>query len=420
MRWWIVAAVGTGALFGAASAVAQPIRPALADPVNTGSLGPASLKLEAQPASASFDAFVAGLWPAAKARGVSRKTFDQAFAGVTPDGKIIELTRKQSEFVKPIWSYLDGAVSDARLARGRDVAAQYASTLAAIERRYGVERSVVLGVWGMETNFGSFTGGKDVIRSLATLAHIRYRGTFFRDELITALVILQQGHVARADMKGSWAGAMGQTQFMPSSFTKWAVDQDGDGHKDIWTSIPDALASTANYLKKHGWKHGLPWAMEVRLPRRFDFRTHTSSFAHWASLGAQSADGRRLPQHGEASLFMPAGARGPVFLVTSNFKAIKAYNSSDAYALGVGHLGDRVTGGAPIAAAWPTNDPQLDHGQRRELQSRLAALGFSIGEPDGRIGTKTRDALRSFQQRRGLTPDGYPTLAMLEALRTYR
>ncbi|PSC07071.1 lytic murein transglycosylase [Alsobacter soli] len=399
------------------AALAQPRRQAMAEPTVTGSISPTAV-VEARPAS--FEAFVAGLWPAARARGVSRATFDRAFAGVTPDPKIIELTHRQSEFVKPIWAYLDGAVSEARVARGREMAARYDRTLAAIERKYGVERSVVLGVWGMETNYGSFTGGKDVIRSLATLASIRYRGAFFRDELLTALVILQQGHVSRADMKGSWAGAMGQTQFMPSSFMKYAVDGDGDGRKDIWTSVPDALASTANYLKKHGWKHGLPWAVEVRLPHRFDYRTRSAALPHWAALGLRRADGRALPHGGEASLFMPAGARGPVFLVTANFKAIKAYNSSDSYALGVGHLGERVTGGSRIVAAWPTDEPQLDHGQRRELQARLASFGYAVGEPDGRIGTKTRDALRDFQQRRGLVPDGHPSLAMLEALRGRR
>jgi membrane-bound lytic murein transglycosylase B len=408
--------------------LAGPARVATSEPATTGSLGSggapgsagAALSGEREASPASFTAFVAGLWPAARARGVSRATFEAAFAGVTSDPKIVELTGKQSEFVKPIWSYLDGAVSEARVARGRAAATEHAATLAAIERRYGVERSVVLGVWGMETNYGSFTGGKDVIRSLATLAHLRYRGGFFRDELLTALVILQQGHVARADMKGSWAGAMGQTQFMPSSFRKWAVDQDGDGHKDIWTSVPDALASTANYLKSHGWRRGLPWAVEVRLPPRFDYKTRKAAFPRWAALGARRADGKAMPHDGEATLFQPAGAHGPAFLVTANFSAIKAYNSSDAYALGVGLLGDRIGGAAGVQAAWPVNEPQLDHAQRREVQRRLASMGFHIGDADGRIGTRTRDALRAFQERRGLVPDGHPSVGALQALRAAR
>jgi lytic murein transglycosylase len=365
----------------------------------------------------SFQSFVASLWPAAHARGVSRPVFEAAFAGVTPDPKVIELTRKQSEFVRPIWTYVDNAVGQARVARGQAVAAEYASVLADVERRYGVDRAVVLGVWGMETNFGSFTGGMDVIRSLATLAHIGYRGDFFRGELLTALVILQQGHVARADMRGSWAGAMGQTQFMPSSFMTYAVDYDGDGHKDIWTSVPDALASTANYLRAHGWQHGLPWGFEVAVPDGFDYRTRKASLAHWAALRLQRMDGKALPRSGEASLFLPAGARGPAFLVTVNFLAIKAYNSSDAYALGVGHLGDRVYGGPGIQSAWPKDDPQLDPDQRKEMQRRLAAMGYDIGEADGKIGTKTREAVRDFQERRGLLPDGHPTPEVLSALR---
>ena len=370
--------------------------------------------------SGSFSSFVQGLWPAAQARGVSRATFDAAFAGVTPDPKVAALTRKQSEFVRPIWGYLDGAVTSGRIAQGQAMAQAHAATLAAIESRFGVDRSVILGVWGMETNFGSFTGGMDVIRSLATLAHLRYRNDFFRDELLTALVILQQGHVSREAMRGSWAGAMGQTQFMPSSFMKWAVDWDGDGHKDIWTSVPDALASTANYLRQHGWKGGLPWAVEVVIPDGFDYRMRRGDLSGFAGRGVRRADGKPMPRGGEALLFLPAGARGPAFLVTDNYAAIKAYNSSDAYALGVGHLGDRIYGGAPIQGDWPRSDPQLDHKQRVDLQKRLAALGYEVGEPDGKIGTKTRDAVRDFQEKRGLVPDGHPTPAVLQALRAPR
>ncbi|MCP8939746.1 lytic murein transglycosylase [Alsobacter sp. SYSU M60028] len=392
-------------------------------PLTTASISPAmnaraATALPAEEAQrGSFRAFVEGVWPAAQARGVSRDTFDLAFAGVAPDPKIAELTHRQSEFVKPIWEYLNGAVTSARVARGQDVAREYAATLDAVERRYGVDRAAVLGIWGMETNFGTFTGGKDVIRSLATLAHLNYRGDFFRNELVTALVILQQGHVAREDMKGSWAGAMGQTQFMPSSFMSYAVDGDGDGRKDIWSSVPDALASTANYLRQKGWTPGLPWAVEVALPANFDWRTRAGSFSTWASLGVRRADGEAMPRGGEATLFLPAGASGPAFLVTSNFNVIKSYNSSDAYAMGVGHLGDRIYGGASIQAAWPVNQRQLDREQRVDLQRHLARLGYDLGEPDGKLGSKTREAVRDYQERRGLVPDGHPTLALLESLR---
>ena len=365
-----------------------------------------------------FAGYIERIWPLARARGVSRATFDMAFKGMTPDTEVIALTKKQSEFVKPIWDYLASATSAARIERGTRILSENESTIAAVEARYGVDRSVILGVWGMETNFGSYTGGKDVIRSLATLASIGYRGTYFRDELINALRILEEQHVKRADFKGSWAGAMGQTQFMPSSFWRFAVDFDGDGHKDIWKSVPDALASTANYLKENGWRAGQPWGFEVSLPKGFDYRLHDASFSEWSSYGVRRADGGALPQDGQASLFYPAGADGPVFLVTSNFGVIKRYNASDAYALGVASLGDLLNGGARIRASWPTEDPLLALAQRIELQRALTRLGYDVGDPDGRIGSRTRAAIRDFQQRAGLRPDGYPNRRVLEALQT--
>ena len=364
-----------------------------------------------------FSAFIERLWPQARARGVSRATFDVAFRGITPDAEVITLTKKQSEFVKPIWDYLATATSSARLERGMRLTRENEQALAAVEARYGVDRSVILGVWGMETNFGGYTGGKDVIRSLATLASIGYRGTYFRDELINALLILEQRHVARSDFKGSWAGAMGQTQFMPSSFGRFAVDFDGDGHKDIWKSVPDALASTANYLKENGWRSGQPWGFEVALPKGFDYRLHDASFAEWRARGVTRADGQPLPQDGQASVFYPAGADGPIFLVTSNFNVIKRYNASDAYALGVANLGDLLNGGSRIHASWPTEDSLLVFSQRIELQRALTRLGYDVGKPDGRIGSRTREALRDFQERAGLRPDGYPNRRVLEVLK---
>ncbi|RDI57134.1 lytic murein transglycosylase [Microvirga subterranea] len=375
----------------------------------------------AQEASeAGFQRFVESLWPAARARGVSRATFDEAFRGVGPDPKIVALTRKQSEFVRPIWDYVNGAISAQRLERGRQMAAEWSKTLAAVERAYGVPRSVVLGVWGMETNFGSFTGSIYAVRALATLAYTGYRGDFFRDELLTALQILEAEHIDRDKMLGSWAGAMGHTQFMPSSYMKFAVDGNRDGVRDIWGSVPDALASTANYLRQHGWKPGLPWGFEVKLPRGFDFRNLRQGFASWEGLGLRRADGKPMPRSGEASLFLPGGARGPAFLVTDNYAVIKAYNSSDAYAMGVAHLGDRLTGGLPIQGAWPKDEPMLDKDQRQELQERLAALGLYEGETDGKLGSKTRDAVRNFQLKRGLIPDGYADVAVLRELRAVR
>jgi membrane-bound lytic murein transglycosylase B len=411
--------LAAGWLAGLEPAAAQPqpaqklaskAEPAL-KPAGSQAVKPAEAKRE------DFRRFVENLWPDAKARRVSRETFDAAFRGVAPDPKIIALTKKQSEFVQPIWGYLAGAVGGARLSRGREVAERWSAQLDRIERTYGVPRSVVLGIWGMETNFGSFTGSMPVIQSLATLAYTRYRGDFFRNELLVALEMIEQGHVEPAALRGSWAGAMGHTQFMPTSFMQHAVDGDGDGRRDIWSSPADALASTANYLRNHGWQPGLPWGFEVALPEGFDYRNVRQGFAAWSRLGVSRADRQPMPRSGEAMLFLPAGARGPAFLVTENYNAIKAYNSSDAYALGVAHLGDLILGGAAIAGEWPKSDPQLGQIERVEVQKRLATLGHYFGEADGKFGSKTREAVREFQLARGLLPDGYADPAVLKALR---
>lgn len=373
---------------------------------------------KAQNAGQSTQAFLDALWRDARAQGVSRKTFDLALGGFKPDPSIIALTKKQSEFVRPIWSYLDSAISEARLARGRAAAQQYASELAEIERKYGVDRRIVLGIWGMETNFGSYTGDKDVFRSLATLAQARYRDNFFRDELLVALKMLEDGLAERSSMRGSWAGAMGQTQFMPSSFMKYAVDHDGDGVRDIWGTIPDALASTANYLAGFGWQSGVPWGVEVSVPDGFNLARAQpmQDFSTWAAAGFSRANGSALPRNGKATLWYPAGIRGPALLITENFRVIKRYNSSDAYALGVAHLGDRLGNGGPIRADWPRNDKRLSPAEVKELQRRLIALGYPLGKVDGRIGELSREAIRKEQIRVGLPADGYPTLALLQKL----
>ncbi|MET0745167.1 MAG: lytic murein transglycosylase, partial [Microvirga sp.] len=307
---------------------------------------------------------------------------------------------------------------------------EWRQTLASVERTYGVPRGIVLGVWGMETNFGAVMGQTDIVQALATLAYTRYRGDFFMTELLAALEILEkeppgqagprQSRFPGSRLLGSWAGAMGHTQFMPSSYLAYAVDGNRDGARDIRGSVPDALASTANYLRRHGWQPGLPWGFEVRLPQGFDYRNLRQGFSSWAGLGVRRMDGATMPRTGEATLFLPAGAGGPAFLVTDNYAVIKAYNASDAYAMAVAHLGDRIGGGRPIEAAWPAHEPSLDRDQRQEVQQRLLQLGFYRGEPDGKLGSGTREAVRKFQLHRSLLPDGYADWALLRQLRTTR
>jgi membrane-bound lytic murein transglycosylase B len=374
--------------------------------------------------TADFRRFVESLWPEARARGVSRATFDAALGKIAIDPTIGKTSAQQAEFVRPVWDYVNNAVTQQRTDRGRAMAREHAQTLAAIERRFGVDPNVVLAIWGVETSFGSFTGSKNVFRSLATLVYKNIRPEFFRNELLTALQILQEGHVSASQMTGSWAGAMGHTQFMPSSFMKWAVDYNGDRHKDIWNNIPDALASTANYLTQHGWQRGLPWGYEVVLPAKFDVSPHDPQtmrrFSDWARMGVRRADGGALPSGGEAGLMLPAGASGPAFLVTANYRVIRSYNMSQAYMLAVALLSTRIAGGGPLTAEWPKGQKPLSTAQAKEIQRNLNRLGFNAGEIDGRIGEQVQTAIRAFQRRHGMVADGYPTHALLERVRATR
>ncbi|MFN0264684.1 lytic murein transglycosylase [Tepidamorphus sp. 3E244] len=375
------------------------------------------------PASANFSKFVDGLWPQARNAGVSRSTFNAAFNGMTPDPKVIAQTRKQAEFVKPIWEYLSTAVSDQRVSTGREKFAAYRSTIANIEQRFGVEGNVVLAIWGMETNYGGYMGKNNAVRALATLAYHNYRGDFFRNELINALVILEQGHTQARNMEGSWAGAMGHTQFMPSSFMKYAADYDGDGHKDIWNKVPDALASTANYLKSFGWRTGETWGYEVDLPPGFNYALADEkterTLGEWRKLGITRTRGREFPRPSDrATLVVPAGARGPAFLMLPNFGVIKRYNNATAYALGVGHLADRIIGGGPFEKSWPEGEPGMSRKDTEEMQRLLTRRGFDAGKPDGKAGPSTRAAVRAYQKARGIVADGYPSHAILKQLRT--
>jgi membrane-bound lytic murein transglycosylase B len=365
----------------------------------------------------AFSAFLEEIRTEARAAGVSEGVIQAALRGVSPDPRVAALTRKQSEFVRPIWAYLDSAVSPARLSQGRKMSQDWDRILTDIETRYGVPRAILLGIWGMETHFGGDKGSLSVIRSLATLAFLRYREDFFRKELIATLTILQEGATEGESMRGSWAGAMGHTQFMPTSFLRYAVDGDGDGRRDIWNSVPDALASTAHYLREKGWQPGGVWGFETKAPSGFDFRTERASLSRWATLGFTRADGHTfLTNESEAWLFAPGGAKGPLFLLTANYDTIKEYNLSDAYALAVAHLGDRILGAEPIRGHWPRNEKQLSKDQRISAQKSLARLGFYQGKTDGKIGSRTRAALRQFQLARGFTADGYLNAALLKAL----
>ncbi len=358
-----------------------------------------------------FRAFVASLWPLAAERGVSRQTFDRAFEGVAFDRKVVANASRQAEFILPVWDYVDAAVSPARVDRGRAKAKADEAWLTKATGTFGVDAGILMGVWGLETDFGQFAGSDKVIQALASLAFVQFRGDYFREELLAALVILQEGVIQPSAMRGSWAGAMGQTQFMPSSFLAFAVDFEGRGRRDIWTSEADAIGSTANFLAYHGWKVGLPWGFEVRLPTRFALTDADSSkrapFADFAARGVLRADGGPLPEGGEGRLLIPAGLRGPVFLITSNFEVVKTYNDSTSYALAVALLGDAIEGGARLVAAWPKSVRSLDQNQVRRLQARLKQMGYDPGAIDGMVGDSLRSAVRAYQQGHGLTPDGY-------------
>ncbi len=364
--------------------------------------------------------FVDATWQTAKGRGVSRKIFDAAMGGFKPLNSVLKLTGKQPEFVSTAASYVGKRVDDAKAATGQAMRAEWKQTLTAVSERFGVQPEICLAIWGIETNFGGFMGSTNTVHGLATLTQAGYRADFFGKELITSLEILEAGHVAPKQMVGSWAGAMGHPQFMPSSFMKYAVDFKGEGHKDIWNSVPDALASTANYLKAFGWRTGETWGYEVSLPRDFNYNNiwndASATLGDWAAIGVKRANGKAFPRQGDiASLYMPMGGNGPVFAVLPNFDVIKRYNDSSSYALAVGHLADRILGSKGFVNGWP-DDSALTKAQRTELQSLLRKRGYEIGTPDGVIGPKTRAALMDYQARAGLTADGFPSGNALRAL----
>lgn len=356
--------------------------------------------------------------------GIAADVFDRHVAGVLPDPAVLQLLDAQPEFVTPLWDYLAGLVDEERVADGRARLQAHGDVLARVSQRYGVDPETVVAVWGVESDFGRTSGKYPLLVSLTTLACEGRRQAFFRKELIDALRIIQSGDVAAEALVGSWAGAFGHTQFMPSTFRRIAVDVDGDGRRDLVGSVDDALGSTANFLHRAGWRSGEPWGHEVRVPAESYLgpvgRTRREPLIYWQERGIVRADGRAFEVDGStpAALLLPVGRQGPAFLVFRNFHALYAYNASENYALAIALLADRLKGGAGLRAPWPTDDPGLSRRERRELQALLLARGHAIGEVDGIIGSATRRAILMEQQRLGMEPrDGRAGVRMLRALR---
>jgi membrane-bound lytic murein transglycosylase B len=376
----------------------------------------------AGPPADPFAAWQTQIAPQALALGIAPATIDAAFASLAWLPDVVERDRSQNEFTKTVWDYLDTAVSDDRIARGQQALADHAALFDAIEARWGVDRHVVAAIWGLESAYGTFRGDVPTLSALATLAVDGRRRALFEDQFLAALTILDQGHVSPEGMTGSWAGAMGHTQFMPRSFLTSAVDMTGDGRRDIWSDDPaDALASAAAYLAGFGWNDSQPWGVEVTLPRNFDYRLARDGFSltpgAWATLGVRDIAGDPVPNHGLAQLLLPGGARGAAFLIFRNFNVIERYNTADAYVIAVGHLADRLRGGPPIQGGWPRGDRALTFDERTELQALLTAAGFDTRGVDGLVGPNTISAIRAWQVAAGLTPDGYVPPALLVRLR---
>jgi len=370
---------------------------------------------------AGFRAWVEAFGAEARQQGISAETLERAFAAAKFNPRVIELDSHQPEFVKPVWDYIAGVVTEDALKRARQKLREHADLLARVQQRYGVPPEYIVAIWRIESGFGANFGNFGVVEALATLAYAGRRQDFWKSELLAALRILQSGEVPPERLVGSWAGAMGHTQFMPSGYLKLAVDFDGNGKRDLWTSLPDVFASTANHLVVGGWKGTAPFGVEVRLPANFPYEmaeTQRKAVSEWSALGVTLADGRPLPAWpGAAAILVPAGHRGPAFLASENFRALLDYNNAISYALAVGLLAERLRGGGRIARAWPTGDRQLGRGEKEELQRLLAERGFDPGKVDGQLGPNSRAAIRAFQKKAGLPADGYAEYGLLEAIR---
>ena len=360
---------------------------------------------------------------AASKKGISSASFDRLTSGLSPDLSVLEFLDYQPEFRSPIWDYLSGLVDEERVADGLEMRARWADTLAMASERYQVDPETIIAVWGVESNYGRNFGKRPLLTSLGTLACFGRRQSYFSGEFLSALKIVDSGDIEAEQLVGSWAGAFGHTQFMPSTFLRLAVDGNGDGKRDLMGSVPDALASTANFLHKGGWREGQPWGYEVVLPAGFDNsvsgRRDKRPLSYWTARGVRRADGQPIaPADTAAGLLLPAGPQGPAFLVFRNFDVIYGYNAAESYALAIAHLSDRLKGSKTFVTPWPTDDPGLSRLERRELQTLLAARGHEIGEVDGMIGAKTREAIKAEQQRLGMTADGRPGQKLLSSLRT--
>ena len=369
--------------------------------------------------AASLDSCVAGIRNAAIKAGVSRAVVKKALTGVKFDEKAVRFSRSQPEYRTPIWDYMAFLIDQDRIDTGLAMMKRHDNVLRAIEKAYGVDRYVIAALWGIESNYGQDQGDFYIPHALANVACAGRKPDFFRTELIQALKLVSRGDLKLADLKGSWAGAFGQTQFIPSTYQRLAVDFDGDGRRDLVHSVPDALASTANYLKRAGWRSGQSWGYEVRLPRGYkgpSGRKTRASAATWGKRGITGIDGKKPRGKASAGLILPAGTKGPAFLVFGNFNALYSYNAAESYALAISHLSERLKGGRPIATPWPTSDPGLSRAQRLDLQKLLIRHGYDIGEADGRIGPVTRAAIKKAEAKFGMPQTGRPGTKIYRAL----
>ena len=415
--WFVCMTLAVAALGGCASA---PSTPPQAPSPSTVSAPPTQAGNDEMALQQDFARWVTGLRAAARAAGIGEATLRIAFDDVHYLPRVVELDRAQPEFTRTVWDYLDSAVSPQRIALGQDKLLQVRAEADAAAARYGVPSSILVAIWGMESNYGGNYGNIPTIDALATLGFEGRREDWARGQLLAALKILQSNDISRAQMIGSWAGAMGQTQFLPSNFLAYAVDADGDGRRDIWGSMADVMASTANFLARSGWQADQPWGAEVQLPPGFDYgradNALRQSGAQWAAEGVRTMEGAPLPEFADGSILLPAGARGPAFLVGPNFRAILRYNNSTSYALAVGLLAQHLIGGPGVQAPWPRNLPALTRSQLLALQTTLNQRGFASGTPDGIMGPATRDGIRRYQRSVGLPADGYPDPDLLQRL----